>query len=320
MPRQTGARTKIAIKKQTDVATIATGNYTQIPYYSTSFGAEQELDAVPMLGVGGTNNPRDPGQPQIGSIDVSGDYVVPIDKEFLGYWLQMMFGNPSTTGTTNYVHTFKSGGPGTNQLFFSGEHQFADASTYALFQSIMANSMSIEWQSTGLAQATFSCVGIKETRSGSSGAGTLTAPTVVPFTQFQGTVKRGGSALANCVGASFTLTNNLDVVRAVSGTYGAGNIEGADWANVSARGTLRVRYADDALITAAINQTSAAIELAFTKDANTALIVTINNAVLSRPKTAVQGPGGIELSVDFEGFGTGTEMVTTVLKNQTATY
>lgn len=320
MARQTGAAAKIALKKQTNIDTLATGNFTQVPFYSTDFGAEQELEDVPLLGIAGTTNPRDPGQSQIGNITVGGGWVVPIDKEFLGYWLQAVMGNPTTTGTTNYTHVFKSGAAASGQNFFSVEHQFPSIPIYPMFKSVMMDGFTIEWSPSGLAQATFTGFAISETRNGSTNAGTLTAPTPALMSQFLGTVKRGGSALTNCVGATLNFSNNLDVVRSVAGANGAGNIDGADPSIVACRGQLRMRYADETLITAAIAQTSATIELAFTKSANESVVFLINNATLSRPKTGIPGPGGIELQVDFAGYGTATEMLTATLKNQTATY
>lgn len=42
-------------------------------------------------------------------IELTGDAVVPLDLTNIGHWLRMLLGSPTTTGTTDFTHVFKSG-------------------------------------------------------------------------------------------------------------------------------------------------------------------------------------------------------------------
>ena len=84
--------------------TAPTSGFMQMPFASASLGAEQPLLASELLGYG-----RDPLAPIKDAVTADGDITVPLDAEAFGFWLKAAFGAPTTTGTTNKTHTFKSG-------------------------------------------------------------------------------------------------------------------------------------------------------------------------------------------------------------------
>jgi len=75
----------------------------QMPFASTSLGAEQPLLGAELLGYG-----RDPLAPIKDAVTADGDVVVPIDAEAFGFWLKAAFGDPVTTGTGPYTHVCQS--------------------------------------------------------------------------------------------------------------------------------------------------------------------------------------------------------------------
>lgn len=311
MARQSGSNVKARLKRQTAWGTTATGNFVNFPFYSKTLGAEQALEDVPLLGVSPN---RDPGAPQAGPINAGGDIVLPVDLINIGYFLTAMFGSPTSSGTTDYTHTFKSGAATIPAYTIEFEHP--SVPRFELYPSCMVNSLAFSWSREGRAECTANLIAQTETRGATTGGGTPTTNALTLFQTFQGSIKRGGSTFG-CTGATFTFSNNLDTIPEIRSD---GFIGGADPTITSARGSLTVRYADEALITDAINGTSVSLELGYVISATQSLLFTVHDVRLSRPKVNVQGPQGIELSVDFIGYynAANTAMVTAVLKNQSA--
>ncbi len=109
MARAQGARSLMAAAFETTYGTPPQpdqngGGYMQMPFACTSLGAEQPLLGSELLGYG-----RDPLAPIKDAVTADGDVVVPIDAEAFGFWLKTAFGDPVTTGTGPYTHTFVSG-------------------------------------------------------------------------------------------------------------------------------------------------------------------------------------------------------------------
>jgi hypothetical protein len=94
MARQQGARTNIALAFESTYGTAPAGGYFQLPFISTGLSAEQPLLDDDLLGVG-----RDPAAPTRDALTADGDHVVPIDSDGFGYWLKLLFGQPTTAGT-----------------------------------------------------------------------------------------------------------------------------------------------------------------------------------------------------------------------------
>ena len=76
MARAQGARSLMAAAFETTYGTPPVGGYMQMPFASTSLGAEQPLLGSELLGYG-----RDPLAPIKDAVTADGDVVVPIDAE-----------------------------------------------------------------------------------------------------------------------------------------------------------------------------------------------------------------------------------------------
>jgi hypothetical protein len=46
----------------------------------------------------------------LGALTCDGEVAVPCDARQIGFWLKALLGEPTTTGTTNFTHSFQSGG------------------------------------------------------------------------------------------------------------------------------------------------------------------------------------------------------------------
>jgi hypothetical protein len=92
MARAQGARAQMAFGFETTYGIpIAANKYWQMPFATSSLGAEQPLLASELLGYG-----RDPLPPNRDAITADGDVVVPINPRHWGVWLKAAFGDPVT--------------------------------------------------------------------------------------------------------------------------------------------------------------------------------------------------------------------------------
>ncbi|MEG3641390.1 phage tail tube protein [Magnetococcus sp. PR-3] len=135
-----------------------------------------------------------------------------------------------------------------------------------------------------------------EAASTSSGGGTPDSLPLKRFGQFQGAIKRAGSAIANLTSGNLTYSNNLDKVETIRND---GKIDGADPTVASASGTITTRFADTTLMDLASNGTAVDLELSYTLDADNKLVITLHEVYLPKPKIGMSGPGGIEASFDY---------------------
>jgi hypothetical protein len=118
------------------------------------------------------------------------------------------------------------------------------------------------------------------------------------ISQFQGSIKRAGSAVGNLTGGSITYSNNLEKIETIRDD---GLIEGADPTIAALTGRIDVRFADTTLIDLAAGGTPVDLEFAYTLSALAKLVLTAHEVYLPRPKLAVEGPGGVQASFDFRG-------------------
>lgn len=312
MARAYGANASLLGKFESSYGTPPSGDYIKLPFVSSDLGSEQGLIASDLLGQG-----RDPSQPIRNVIRVEGNVVVPVDLRNFGHWLKALFGAPITTGTGPYVHTFVSGAASLPSLAL--EVGMPDIPAYFMNAGVRVNSLQLGFSRSGAANATLNCVAQGEERAGTSGGGTPTTETLTRFNQFQGSIKKNGSALGNVTGAQLTYSNNLERIETIRSD---GKIEGADPTVAALTGNIDVRFADTALIDASTDNTPIELEFAYTIDADNALIFTAHEVYLPKPKLAISGPGGVQAGFDWQAAKATSpaRMLTVVLKNDVETY
>ncbi len=94
-------------------------------------------------------------------------------------------------------------------------------------------------------------------------------------------------------------------------------IEGADPTVAALTGRIDVRFADTTLIDAASGGTPVDLEFAYTLGAGLKVVFSAHEVYLPKPKLAVEGPGGVQASFDFQGAKNETagRMLTVTLTN-----
>ncbi|MGN7611882.1 phage tail tube protein, partial [Magnetococcales bacterium HHB-1] len=174
--------------------------------------------------------------------------------------------------------------------------------------------LALEFQRSGAATATINCIAQNETRNNASQGGTPSKLTFSRISQFQGSIKRSGSPIANLTGGTLTYSNNLEKIETIRDD---GLIDGADPTVAALTGRIDVRFSDTTLIALASNGTPVDLEFAYTLDANNKIIFTAHEVYLPKPKLAVEGPSGIQSSFDFQGARNETAgvMLTVTLTN-----
>ncbi len=248
MARAQGARALMALAFETTYGTPPASGFTRMPFASTSLGAEQPLLNSELLGYG-----RDPLAPIKDAVTADGDVVVPLDAEAFGFWLKAAFGAPTTTGTGPWTHEFQSGSWTLPSM--SIETGMPEVPRYAMYSGCVLDQITWQMQRSGLLTATARLVAQGETVGTATSA--FGAPASPPaalelkrFGHFNGAITRNGSALGNVVSAEITYANNLDRIETIRND---GRIDGADPSIAALTGRIEVRFADQTLVTQAIN-------------------------------------------------------------------
>jgi hypothetical protein len=311
MPRAIGANGRIHMIKEATYGTAPGGNWLRMPFMSVDLGAEQPLIQSDVLAVG---NNRDSAAPFQDTVTVQGNAVVPIDVINIGHWLRMLFGAPVSTGSNpNFIHTFASGAASLPSQAIEIAHP--DVPSFEVCVGARAGSLDIDFSPTGPAQATIGLMAQGSSRAGTTAAGTPTSAAYTRFSKHQGSISRGGSALAQVTGARLNFNNNMEMVRTIRADR---KLEGIDPGVSLVTGQVTTRFENTTLLTQADNGSSA--EFAFTIDANTSLTFTVHEVYLALAKTPIAGPAGVEATFDFRAAfnATATRAMTVVLRNNQA--
>lgn len=291
-----------------------TGDWTQRPFYSTTLSAEQALLTEPrLLGQG-----REPPKPCLDVINANGDIVVPVDRRHFGFWLKMLLGAPTTTGSDPYTHVYKSG---TGTLpSFARELQHTQTEVYSLTTGVKINTLGLEWRRSGKAQATLGCIAQNEALSVSANAdGDVAAIVFDAFSPFQGSIKQGGAALGNVVEARLTYSNGAEAVENIRSD---GLIDDVDPGPVEVSGELVIRFNDLTNINNASNGTAIDLELGWVDAGGHSLLFAVHEVYLPRPRIPVEGPRAIQARYAFQASlnSAASASLTATLVNDVATY
>jgi len=292
MARAYGSSATLLLKRETAYGQAASGDYIRMPFNRCTLGSEQGLIDDPVLGQG-----RDPLAPLQDVINDEGEVVVPMDPRYLGIWLTGMFGDPSTTDNLDgtFDHVFASG---SNTLpSYSLEVGMGQVPAYFLHTGVVLNSIALEFQRSGAAAATINAVAQGEVRNDTSQGGIPTSIAFTRISQFQGSITRGGNPIGNLTGGSLNYSNNLEKIETIRSD---GKIDGADPTVAALTGRIDVRFSDTTLIDLAANGTPVDLTFGYTVG-NASVMFAAHEVYLPKPKLAVDGPGGVQASFDFQG-------------------
>jgi hypothetical protein len=298
---------------ETTYGTPPSGGFTRVPFASTSLGSEQPLLNSELLGYG-----RDPLAPIKDAVTADGDVVVPIDVAAFGFWLKAAFGEPVTTGAAApYTHEFQSGSWSLPSMAI--ETGMPEVPRYAMYTGCVLDQLSWQMQRSGLLTATARLVAQGETVGATSGVGTPSTIELKRFGHFNGAITRNGSALGNVVSAEITYANNLDRIETIRSD---GRIDGADPSIAALTGRIEVRFADQTLVTQAINGDPCELEFGYSLPSGQSFTFTVHAVYLPRPRIEISGPQGVQATFDWQAARDSTlgRMCTATLINEIEAY
>ncbi len=312
MARAQGARAQLALAFETTYGTPPSGGFTRVPFASTTLGSEQPLLNSELLGYG-----RDPLAPIKDAVTADGDVVVPIDVAAFGFWLKAAFGDPVTTGAGPFTHVFQSGNWTLPSM--SVETGMPEVPRYAMYTGCVLDQLSWQMQRSGLLTATARLVAQGETVGATSGVGTPSTVELQRFGQFNGAITRNGSALGPGVTSEITSANTLDRLETIRSD---GRIDGADPSIAALTGRIEVRFADQALVTQAINGDPSELEFGYSLPSGERFTFTVHAVYLPRPRIEISGPQGIQATFDWQAARDSVigRMCTAILINDVETY
>jgi len=313
MPRAIGARAQMALALETTYGTPPASGFVRMPFASAMLGAEQPLLNSELLGYG-----RDPLPPIKDAVTTDGNVVVPIDAQGFGFWLKAAFGAPITTGAeAPWSHEFRSGGWVLPSM--SIETRMPEVPRFAMYSGCVLDQLSWQMQRSGLLTATASLVAQEEAIATATKAGTLAELALHRFGHFNGSISRNGTALGKIVSAEITYANNLDRVETIRSD---GRIDGADPSIAALNGRIEVRFADQLLVTQAINVDPCEMTFAYVLPSGESLTLTAHAVYLPRPRIEIAGPQGVQATFDWQAARDATlgRMCTVTLINGVETY
>lgn len=240
---------------------------------------------------------RNPLEPFAGNLSVAGNIVVPLDSVAMGYWLIGMFGLPTTTGASPYVHEFKI--PSV-QRSLTLETAFTDLASakYQRFVGNKINSLGISVGGDGELVASMGVIG----RSDSMEAATFhagTAITMARLNNFQAAVTEGGGALGNATELAINIGFPIDPYHVIGG---GGLIGSLAEQKVEVSGNIKTLFENDTLLAKALAGTESGLKLTVTNTANSVFELEIQELLYERNSVPVPGPQGLLVDLNFQGY------------------
>lgn len=297
--------------------TPAATGYRYGYYYTSNLRQSKPIETDPVIGAGFSNF-RDAMPPAPSLSEHGGSLELPLCLNGMGDWLRLVFGAPSTSGSTNFTHVFSSGGESlpTRTVELSPK-----ASDFRQHVGLAARSLRLDLtDKAGYQRAVLDLVGYGENLLSATAAGTPSAARAYdPVKATGGEVLLGGVAVGVLLGANITYETGVMQERYIDGldTFGAAVL--GEQAQLS--GELRVRYTGPTFDAAALAETDQTLEMRFVKSANNSLSILAAATRLGRAGVPIDGPGGIEQTIPFRCAQTSAAaMATVTLKNQIATY
>lgn len=292
--RAYGHSALMSVKRATVYGEAPVGDYLKVPFYTSGLGGSKTFEANDLAGQG-----RDPQKPVAGPLDVAGNIAVPLDARYIGIWLTGLLGNPVTTAADDvYTHVFKSGAASLPDYAIEIGHPSIASPAYFMNTGVQVNNLALTMERSGAVRTTLGLMGINETKSAASAAGTPTSMALAQFGHPQGALKKAGAALANVRSFNFTYSNNLIQIETVNN---GGNLEGVDPGATSLTGSAEILFANQSIIDEVFAGTPVDLDVTYQISASLKLSFTMHELLIDRAPHSVDGPAGITMPLSFRG-------------------
>lgn len=293
--------------------TPSSGTVRSIPFNSCTVAAEQNRTSPATM-----TGTRNPVEPIMGNINVSGGLTIPLDTNAFGWILALAFGNPTTTSVTGgkYQHIFK---PGTVQPSFSLEKAFSNGDYY-VDAGCKISSMGFSFGGDGELTCDVQVLGCNETISDSPISDSPTEIALDRLNNFQAALKVDNAEVAVATELTLDIGYGLDEEGYAIGSNGFRTRLNEGLLELS--GSMTAFYDDDTYIEKAMNSTITALQIKLTKQGNS-LQIDLPEVLFPRKSPTIEGATGIMQNLDYGAFYKNNALGTSVqitLINDTASY
>ena len=293
--------------------TPSSGTVRSLPFNSCTVSAEQNRTAP-----GTMTGTRNPVEPIMGNINVSGGLTVPLDTNAFGWILALAFGNPTTTSVTGgkYQHVFK---PGVEQPSFSLEKAFSNGEYY-VESGCKISSLGFSFGGDGELTCDVQILGCNETIDDDPISDNVTAITLDRLNNFQAALKIDNADVAVATELTLDIGFGLDEEGYAIG--GNGFRSRINEGLLELTGSMTAFYDDDTYVQKAMNSTITALQVKLTKSGNS-LQIDLPEVLFPRKSPTIEGSAGIMQNLDYGAFFKSNALGTSIqftLINTTASY
>jgi hypothetical protein len=259
---------------------------------------------------------RNPIEPFAGNTSVSGNIVVPVDTLAMAYWLIAIFGLPTTTGAGSpWTHEFKIP---SSQRSLTIETGFTDLATdvFQRYTGCKINSFGITVGGDGELVATMGVMG----KTPSFEAATFHAGSSISLARvnnFQAGLTEGGSAISNATELSINIGLPLDAYYTIGG---AGSVGSLTEQTVEVSGNIKTLFESSALLAKALAGTESSLKLTVTGAASSIFELEIQELLYELAGVPVQGPQGLLVDLNFQGYYSGGSEASAIVARLTNTF
>lgn len=294
---QRGRGARLYGKIQDDFVTRAGGNYQALSFYSEGVSAAPALEDDQEIG-GAVDNDRDQTDPAPGLESASGAISVPADFNQLLFWLQLLFGSPTTVAAIpNYTHTFTSGAA---ELPAATLEVPIGAGRFKVIDSAMVNSMTFGFgKEAGYRRFNVDVLARRAALLGATVAGApVDMPARAKLPAAKGIVRINDVIEGSIVGGDLTISNNLEAVNYADDDAAAGGMDPGE-AEISS--TPRMRFKRGAALNGALDvfaseATPFKYEVEFAISATASLIFTMPRCFAPKTTPTIESAGPVEWS------------------------
>jgi len=265
---------------------------------------------------------RDPDMPFDGNVETTGDIVVPVGTRAFGYWLKLLFGQPTTSGSEGaFTHVFKPADESPSALIQCAYG--TSPATYGHYSGCKISSLQLTAGGDEELTATLSMAGKMATFDTTNYDDGATAEAVVlkRLSNFQASLKKNNEVFGVCTGFDITIDNGLDTDTRTLGT--AGELYDIPEGIMSVTGNVTCLFTSLALLNEAKNSTEMSLELKFAIDENNSLAILLPEVQIQYQGPTVEGPTGIRTQYPFVAYyndHTKNTVVEVTLKNDVESY
>ena len=260
-------------------------------------------------------NRRDPVNLIDGDVDVTGSVTVPIDTATLKDWLDLVFGDPVTTGSApNLVHTYTSGAAALPSAFLESRAGDFHKQTVGCMATGFSVALAPQWGQLAKLQIDFA----GSNQVARAAAPQYASPAAAPLPanrrlarQRLGRFLVGGVELGRALGLNPRYQNGIEAQRYIGRADGF--VSEMTPGDTSFTDTLTLRVINAAQLNALPTRSApAAVQYGWEIDANNYLRITANRAYFEDFAHVVDGPGYIQVSPNLVAIQTDAAPMLTV--------